>query len=1069
MATSEDYLDSLLRGATMKASEPALSKEAEAEINDAKENIEIDNKPVSEEKGASSSSSLYERFTKNQTSSHKNNFSNNEAALDALLRGEKLEEEQVEDAIIEETIIEENIIEEQFVEEQVIEEPVIEESFVQEPAIEEPVIEEAVIEKTVIEEQLEEDLLRTNAGDISNELPTIEENNEEPVLTNQVNDTAEVVDNTDNDDDIMNRRMTPEEIEALLASVDIDEDDVTDEDDIEEEVDPVQKILNENSEHVNTDKKPLIDMESLGDFSDISEAIVDYSNDDHDDSDSENMSRILSPEDIAKVIENADSIKAEEEATIEEVSEVQASETVSESEATPEESPELSDDPNKMMSPDDIAALIAGMGAEETSEDAGSEEEVEAVEEATDATPEESPELSDDPNKMMSPDDIAALIAGMGAEEETSEDAGSEEEVEAVEEATEATPEESPELSDDPNKMMSPDDIEALLAQMGNDDSDSDISTDEPASDNDGGETFEGIDMDASLAEILGEEVSAEESSLEESSLEESSLEGTSKDETVSLEENADSFDMDNLDEEDIEKMLKAASDVSGTDVSDINDEQDVNDLLAMLDNDEDENLNEISSLLKSDENAELVDPTLMDKMDKAEITGSDTVPEEKKKKEGFFSKLFSKFKKKSKNETTGDNADLESNNQENVTEQETSEIADIGEAESQDTTAFDSLFEAEATPDDGHIDEASLISDGETQTESTASKAVASDNSDKEASEEKKEKKPSLLQRIINALTEEVEEEVPVSGEGQAINISAENQAILDEIDAEGEEGKKKKAKKEKKPKKEKPKKPKKPKKEKLKEPEDPSKKIPRKYIIATAVAAASILAIILIITLYVPMLMTLGEARDAYYKKDYKNAFQSMYGKDLNDSDKLIYDRSKAIIILERKYEAYENYTLLNMKVEALNALFEGLERYMNMRDYGEELGVIEELNLTRDKILETLSNQYGISEADALDILTYEPLDYSLKLQSIINGEEFIRPSDIINSHYGFNSNQLITDILEEDDNIIPQYEDMLSEEEEYLNSINDQMQSEADGELMSDQEIQEFMDNHPVEEE
>ncbi len=78
-------------------------------------------------------------------------------------------------------------------------------------------------------------------------------------------------------------------------------------------------------------------------------------------------------------------------------------------EPEPEKAPEIdTSDPNKMMSPDDIAALLASMGGEETSEQAAPTEEV-APE------PEKVPEIDmGDPNKMMSPDDIAALLASMG-------------------------------------------------------------------------------------------------------------------------------------------------------------------------------------------------------------------------------------------------------------------------------------------------------------------------------------------------------------------------------------------------------------------------------------------------------------------------------------------------------------------------------------------------------------------------------------------------------------------------------------------------------------------------------
>ncbi|MDE6023836.1 MAG: hypothetical protein K2G45_00085 [Lachnospiraceae bacterium] len=101
------------------------------------------------------------------------------------------------------------------------------------------------------------------------------------------------------------------------------------------------------------------------------------------------------------------------------------------------------DDPNKKMSPDDIAALFAAAStpASEPEPQPEPKPEPEPV----------APPTSDDPNKMMSPDDIAALFASASTP------------------ASEPEPEPepvAPPVSDDPNKMMSPDDIAALIASM---------------------------------------------------------------------------------------------------------------------------------------------------------------------------------------------------------------------------------------------------------------------------------------------------------------------------------------------------------------------------------------------------------------------------------------------------------------------------------------------------------------------------------------------------------------------------------------------------------------------------
>ena len=110
------------------------------------------------------------------------------------------------------------------------------------------------------------------------------------------------------------------------------------------------------------------------------------------------------------------------------------------------------DDPNKKLSPDEIAAMFAA------AEPPAAEPEPVAAEAPA------APEM-DDPNKMMSPDDIAALISSMGAEPIPEPMTGEAEEAPAAEAPAEDTPP-MPDLSD-PNKKMSPDEIAALFANMG--------------------------------------------------------------------------------------------------------------------------------------------------------------------------------------------------------------------------------------------------------------------------------------------------------------------------------------------------------------------------------------------------------------------------------------------------------------------------------------------------------------------------------------------------------------------------------------------------------------------------
>ena len=110
----------------------------------------------------------------------------------------------------------------------------------------------------------------------------------------------------------------------------------------------------------------------------------------------------------------------------------------------------VADDPNKKMSPDDIAALFA----------ASSPEPEPVAEEPVPATT----PVAEDPNKKMSPEDIAALFASASLALEPEQSAPAPKT--AIEALSKPAPAVTP-VSDDPNKKMSPEDIAALFASAG--------------------------------------------------------------------------------------------------------------------------------------------------------------------------------------------------------------------------------------------------------------------------------------------------------------------------------------------------------------------------------------------------------------------------------------------------------------------------------------------------------------------------------------------------------------------------------------------------------------------------
>lgn len=132
-----------------------------------------------------------------------------------------------------------------------------------------------------------------------------------------------------------------------------------------------------------------------------------------------------------------------------------AEEAVTEPEPVVEEAPAVSDDPNRPLSPDEIAALFAA------STPAAPVVEPEPV-------AEEAPAVNDDPNRPLSPDEIAALFAA-SAPAEPEPTIQEEDKIIPfpVAEEAPAEPEPAPIAEEfDPNKPLSPDEIAALFASM---------------------------------------------------------------------------------------------------------------------------------------------------------------------------------------------------------------------------------------------------------------------------------------------------------------------------------------------------------------------------------------------------------------------------------------------------------------------------------------------------------------------------------------------------------------------------------------------------------------------------
>ncbi len=709
----------------------------------------------------------------------------------------------------------------------------------------------------------------------------------------------------------------------------------------------------------------------------------------------------------------------------------------------------VSDEPNKALGPDEIAALFAQANMDiETGDSIEAEAEMPGVEEAEseevaepeimmqEAEPEvameepaeEMPEVameepteeipiipvSDDPNKALGADEIAALFAQANmdietgdsieaeaempeTEEQTAEPeivmeemAESEEEVEETEETEEQEvvmeePEEMPVLpvSDDPNKALGAEEIAALFAQA-NMDIETGDSLEEMAD-----EVSDGEEMEVSESE-LNDAVSLGAVSLDDL------LEGLSgedeeehESEVQAWEQEEVEIDLDNPEDlkfllgigERPERVKKAVDSEAST-------EQTAEELLASM-GEENPDLNEINELLGKVDNNELVndgieesvlvgfedadydeeqDPWLDELLGGSEGKASKgkTKKEKKKKKFPFFSKK-KKEDEASTEISSEDLTEVEKSIPTEISEQDTEEINDILQVFSEDNSEIP--FDLFGDEEDGaaDMDLMSLV----------------------EADTAKDTKKKNFFSKMMDVLTEEIPEEEEVvkvkkekkgkKGKKKPVTDADDNEGILEELDAEEAAGKKK----EKKPKKIKLKK------EKPAPVPDPfadKKKLPVKMIVRIFALCLSVMALILLVTYFIPKVWSLADARNAFYKRDYETAYHELSGRELSESDQRLYEKSKMILQLDHKMNAYENYKVLNMPVEALDSLLSGYMLWQQLAEKIAEYDAVAEMEEIKNRIVNVLSSEYQISEQEAAEINSLSNYDYTLRLEEI-----------------------------------------------------------------------------------
>lgn len=269
-----------------------------------------------------------------------------------------------------------------------------------------------------------------------------------------------------------------------------------------------------------------------------------------------------------------------------------------------------------------------------------------------------------------------------------------------------------------------------------------------------------------------------------------------------------------------------------------------------------------------------------------------------------------------------------------------------------------------------------------------------------KESGESEPKQAKGFWGRLFDLLTEEEEEEIKEKPKKEkkkkGKKAQNENEEIINELEEEDENAEKKKKKKAKKVKKEK--------KEKKQTTEDFSekdeKKLPKKMVIRIFTLCLSLLLLIVLISNGLLALVSLKQARSAFYDKDYASVYENMLGTDLNESDSIIFEKATLVLRLERKYDSYVNYMNMGNRVYALHALLSGLQLYQELYEEAVSQKITEEFDLVKTLMVDALDETFGISEQKAFEIIAIEDAgEYQKTLEEISNSSHTEIESEVV----------------------------------------------------------------------
>ncbi len=165
----------------------------------------------------------------------------------------------------------------------------------------------------------------------------------------------------------------------------------------------------------------------------------------------------------------------------------------------------------------------------------------------------------------------------------------------------------------------------------------------------------------------------------------------------------------------------------------------------------------------------------------------------------------------------------------------------------------------------------------------------------------------------------------------------------------------------------------------------------------------------------------LVITKATTYFERQKYGMAYREILGVNVKEQDKDLESRIYTVMYVERQYEAYENYRVMDKPDKALDSLLQGLVKYDDYYQEAQTLNILDDYNYAKNQIVTALNEAYGMTEADALELLQLPDQEYTeqIRLRSAdvqFNNSSETSSGNAVSTEAGTESENTVEDVTQ-----------------------------------------------------